>query len=137
MKEITSSKDVLAYTKFEHSGVEYCSTVDELNGGRVLLYIIDPKGVDFLKSYFPNIKITTIFVSVYYDLILERAEKRGDIIDDVYRRLEYEANVFDPFFFDNNYDYYIDNTKPIGVTYKQVDDIMLEVLGDMAYANKY
>ena len=69
-----------AYT--EIGEYKYFTTVDQLEAMLVehgcLLYVIDPNGIEFLKSKMPDKRIVIIYINVPRLICKQRAEARGD-----------------------------------------------------------
>jgi guanylate kinase len=79
--EMLEVGQVAAYT--EINGYRYWSTIDQLYTNDI--YIIDPSGVEVLKSLnLPNLRIVSVYINVPEDIRKERAKSRGDNMS-VYR----------------------------------------------------
>ena len=129
MKEILNTESIVAYVKFPKTEIEYCATLESIKSG-VAVYIIDPNGVEWLKTN--GCVKDTEFFSVYVDLsedeIIKRAKDRGDKVSDIEARLNSERDIFDNFKASKGYDYLIDNSGSYEDLIKQVDEIMRESL---------
>ena len=111
--EIRNKEKVVAYTKIESPksgvpGYEYCATYDECLKSDI--YIIDPAGVDYLQTHFPEIQLSIIYVHADKDVRKMRAlrrDPRGEKkFDDRYAN-EHEA--FQKFMDDGNWNFLIEN----------------------------
>ena len=79
--EMLEANQVAAYT--EINGYRYWSTIEQLYINDI--YIIDPSGVEVLKSLnLPNLRIVSVYINVPEDIRKERAKSRGDDMN-VYR----------------------------------------------------
>lgn len=80
-QEMSEMGQVAAYT--EINGCRYWSTIDQLYTNDI--YIIDPSGVEVLKSLnLPNLRIVSVYINVPEDIRRERAKSRGDDMN-IYR----------------------------------------------------
>jgi guanylate kinase len=97
--------NMVAYTKI--GDYEYFATKQQVEDAD--LYIIDPTGIDYLKSNIKNVKFITI--SIFIDTItrLARAEQRGDDVYSVSKRMISELKQFDKYYRNVDYDYLITN----------------------------
>ena len=73
-KEKMETEHILAYTKIDEN--EYFATVEAINDSN--LYIIDPKGIKYLKENFRNIRTKVIYIMTDNELRMERARKRDN-----------------------------------------------------------
>ena len=131
MQRILIEENVLAYTKFPKTGIEYCATMEALKEG-ISSYIVDPNGVKYFKDKIylsdEDIRYFTIFVDLDEELIIGRALQRGDDIDKVVERLDSERGMFDSFKDSCEYDYYINNKGSLDMLKASVDSIMAKEL---------
>jgi guanylate kinase len=98
--------EFVAYTKI--GKFEYFSTMKQLLESDI--YIIDPKGVKYLKSKINNIKIITIYINVPEEERLDRAlHIRKDNKEEVDKRFKAEKDQFDEFKLNAAFDYSICN----------------------------
>ena len=70
--EFDKLKDKIAYTEFD--GNEYCATKEQLDNSDI--YIIDPKGVEFLKEKYNNDVLRVIFIKACGSVRYERMKAR-------------------------------------------------------------
>ena len=69
----------------------------ELEKGDYLIVIVDPDGYTSLRNYLGNNKVVPIYIKVPEEQLKTRALKRGDLEDEVTRRLEDDKKKFLPF----------------------------------------
>ena len=123
MNKLKEDKDnILAYTIFDKTNVEYCASVKGLDADGVYIYIIDPKGLSDLleKKNIPTLqKVYTIGLYCDEEVIKKHALGRGDTIEKIEERLDSEREQFDNFF--NT------TTEPVINTDKPLEDIFMEV----------
>lgn len=112
MNEILKTEKVLAYTKSDKTGIQYCSTIEAMTSD-TMVYIINPEGIKWFKENgcFDDVDFFSIYVDLDEDIIIERAMKRGDDIKDIKSRLDSERDDMDSFKETNGYDYIIDNSE--------------------------
>lgn len=101
------NSQILAYTKIGETGYEYFVTKEDLHGAN--LYIIDPKGIEYLKSHNPDINIKVIYIWISEDTRLSRASKRSDFNTAFEKRNKDESEQFDRFEKDEKWDIKIEN----------------------------
>lgn len=91
-EEFDTLGEMCAYT--EYNGYRYGVTreiVDESD-----IYVIDPPGVEYMyQNYHGNKGIVTIGLNVSETIRALRMMKRGDTIDQILKRIELDAKVFD------------------------------------------
>lgn len=89
------TEHILAYT--EINGIEYFSTIEALNDSN--LYIIDPKGIRYIKDHFPKLKIKVIYIMTDNNIRLQRAKLRDnkDFINNFEKRNLSEDDQFTEF----------------------------------------
>lgn len=102
MDKLIESKEIIAFT--EISGYRYCAVVEDLLYDEII-YIIDPKGLKYLKDNFRH-KYNIITVELWADdsVIDERIKLRGDDWDTYIRRSESEKRDFNRFHKSGEYD---------------------------------
>ena len=107
-EEVCKYKDeIIAYTKIGE--YEYFSTMPQLLESDI--YIIDPNGVEYLKSKTKDIDIVTIYINVSEEERKYRALAiRKDMLHEVEKRFEAERLQFDKFKLSAKFDYSISNT---------------------------
>lgn len=127
MAKILLEENVLAYTKFPKTGIEYCATIESVSEG-ISSYIVDPNGVKYFKDKVylsdEDIDYFTVFVDLSEELIIERAQQRGDNIEDIKARLDSERDMFDEYKNSYEYDYYINNNGTLKELKSSVDAIL-------------
>ena len=98
-EEFDKLTDILAYTEF--CGNRYCATAEQVNEND--LYVIDPKGVEYLKSHYSGTKtVKVIFinseVSARYERMVARAKSGGasheEAVDSALKRISNDAHEF-------------------------------------------
>lgn len=78
-----------------YNGYRYGVTSDMIDENDI--YVIDPPGVRFLKSkYHGKKRVVTIGLEISETVRALRMMKRGDSLDDILRRIEVDAEWFDP-----------------------------------------
>ena len=114
IKDIMTNRpdDVVAYTKISQdlfsSGYEYLATIDELDKGNI--YIIDPHGIEYLRSKFGDIyEIIAIYIYAPLEIRRKRAKNRSDYTAEFAKRVENESVQFDHYYRHKKYDYIIYN----------------------------
>ena len=126
MEELKNNASIIAYTKNEVSGIQYCATLESIKSD-ICVYIINPNGIDYMrKNNFND------FVSIYVDCkdskIIIRGTKRGDSILKLSERLSLEKEEWENFRDTKQYDYYIDNSGSYDDLVSQVDRVMNDIL---------
>lgn len=85
--------ELCAYT--EYNGFRYGVTSDIIDQSDI--YVIDPPGVCYMKEHYKGSKhIVTIGLEISETVRALRMMKRGDTIPDILRRIEIDADWFDP-----------------------------------------
>lgn len=100
--------DFVAYTKIGE--YEYFSTKQQLLDSDI--YIIDPNGVEYLKSKVNdiNIKIVVIYINVSEEDRYIRAKNiRKDNENEIEKRFKAERNQFNKFKLNGDFDYSVSN----------------------------
>lgn len=128
MSKLVERDDVIAYTKFPKTEVEYCAILGSVDSDKAV-YIITPDGVSWFKEHCKDMDLE--FVSVYVDLpedmIINRALERGDSEIKISERLDSEREQFDNYKKNKEYDYLVDNSCSLEQTILQVDNIMRSI----------
>lgn len=120
-EEVSQYKDnIVAYTKI--GKYEYFSTSDQLYDNDI--YIIDPNGVEYLKSKMCDINIVAIYINVDKSIRLYRAlTLRKDNLKAVEERFNSEKKMFDEFKLNARFDYSIPN-KDLEKSYEILKNII-------------
>lgn len=122
--EVEQYRDnMIAYTKIGE--YEYFATKDQLHDSDI--YIIDPQGVEYLKSKSKDIRLVTIFINVSVDERIHRAVERGDRAEAIIKRIFAEEEQFSEFKETANFDYSVCN-KDFNKAYEIVEFIMRKEL---------
>ena len=74
------------------------------------IYVIDPKGVEYIQQHFPDIELFQLYVYCNDDIAMERARKRGDDMNVYVSRHLDESPMFNDYFNRGMYDKVIDNS---------------------------
>ena len=107
-QEMFNAGRVAAYT--EINGYKYWCTVDQLYSTDI--YIIDPIGVEVLKSLnLPNLRIISIYINVPEEIRKQRAQSRGDDMNVYRNRSLSERQQFRDMKKNMTVDYVIPNTE--------------------------
>lgn len=121
MNNILNTQTVLAYTKNDKTGIEYCATLESLPSD-TCVYIINPDGIRWLKEHNNNsYHLICVYVDLSEDQIIERGKLRGDDPDTLRLRLESERKEFDEYRDSHDYDCIIYNDKDLSNLYTQID----------------
>lgn len=128
MTEIIRNNTVIAYTKNDITGIEYCATLEALQGD-INVYIINPDGVRWLKQHHQAnlFDLTVIYVDLPEEEIIRRGRLRGDNEEILQTRLASERNEFDVAKMNKEYDYYICNSKDQQYLYDELDKIIKNI----------
>lgn len=112
MDDLEKRDDILAWTKFDRTGIRYCASTKDLDDDGVYTYILNPNGIKWLREHY---KGKAEIISLYFDLsetaIIRRALIRGDIREVVEDRLDSEREQFDAFKESGKFDALIDSSK--------------------------
>ena len=113
-----------AYTKIGE--YEYFTTFDQLCDPKIKFYIIDPVGVQFLKSVFKYRPIYVIYVNIDSAIAFKRGMERGDDKNAYLVRAASEDMQFSEFAINQDYDFMIMN---YDFTYsiEQITDFIYDV----------
>lgn len=98
-------ENILAYTKI--GKYEYFSTKEKLGDSN--FYIIDPKGIKYLKENNTDLNIKTIYISIPDNIREERCKSRSDYETAYKKRCESENEQFTEFEQSMQWDCYIEN----------------------------
>lgn len=123
MKELMERDDVIAYTKNEETGIEYCA-VGGLKKDEHLVYIINPEGIYWFNENNSNIEMYSIYIDTNELDIIERGKNRGDNPIVLQARLNSERDEFNKFRDSHKYDYYVSNNKTIEHLYQEIDGFL-------------
>jgi guanylate kinase len=107
---LIQNNTVIAYTKIGE--YEYCALLEDI--GDNAIYIIDPKGIEYLKQNFKD-KIKLKIIYVYCDEYIRkaRASTRSDFKDAWEKRNKDEDVQFTEFESNRQWDLLIDNSKSV------------------------
>lgn len=117
MERIKREESIFAYTKIEDKnksdadGYEYCTTLESLKDD-VFLYIIDPNGIEYIRSHqnlLDAVELLVLYIYVPYEIRYERARNsRSDFSKFETRSLQEKAQ-FEKARENVNYDLIVDN----------------------------
>ena len=123
MKEICDAGDLIAYTRNEQTGIEYCATARNLPA-EDMVYIINPDGIRWFRENGAGIKMVEIYVDLSEEEIINRGVGRNDNLIILTTRLASEREEFDRYKESGGYNYLIDNSSDLKHLYSEVDRIM-------------
>lgn len=104
----TRTDDIVAYTQIGENGYRYCALTDDLDKSDI--YIIDPKGIEYLKDNFEyRYNIVIIYIDASYTTRKNRVLSRGDDLETFVTRQNNESSMFREFRREREYNYIIDN----------------------------
>lgn len=83
------------YTKNRKEPYIYAVNKDDLLPFEDSILIIDPLGVREIKDYLGKDFVTTIYLDVSEETIIERAQRRGDSKEEIQRRLTTDRPLFE------------------------------------------
>jgi guanylate kinase len=128
MAKTIHNNTVIAYTKNDITGIEYCATLEALQGD-INVYIINPDGVRWLKEHNKDnlFDLTVIYIDLPEEEIIQRGRLRGDNEEILQTRLASERNEFDTAKANKEYDYYICNSKDQQYLYDELNKIMKNI----------
>ena len=125
MDAIIVDKDsLLAFTQFPETGYRYCATTKSISDDKVMSYIIDPAGLEWLRENRPDVRIIAICTELEDDMIIERAKNRGDDPEAIAARLSSESDMFDSFINTGSYNAKIYTGTSVEEIYEKVDSIL-------------
>lgn len=113
--------DIFAYTEID--GYAYFTVKQQFRDDELVVYIIDPRGVEDLKK--AGIKSKSLYVDCPEETILARASERGTDSGVVTSRLASERSMFDTFKNAQEYDAYVNNIESVDVLLASVDTCMI------------
>lgn len=104
---ILKTENILAYTKI--GDIEYFATLESLNGSN--LYIIDPKGIEYIKSKFPDLNYKVVYIHTSTECRMNRAKERDskDFFEAFEKRNNSEDEQFTNFENNNQWDLLLEN----------------------------
>lgn len=110
---IRKNNKICAYTKIEKSssgskGYEYCATLEDVQNAD--LYIIDPSGIDYLETHFPEIPLLIIYIEASKEIRKARALSRDFTQEQAFEaRYANEHDEFERFYNNGAWNYVIIN----------------------------
>ena len=106
-QNVLDNQTVIAYTKIGE--YEYCATLEDIEQDSI--YVIDPNGLEYLKTNFGN-ELDIITVYIYCDDSARkiRSIMRQDLVADWEKRNKAEDRQFMEFEADRKWDVIIDNS---------------------------
>lgn len=110
---IRATEKICAYTKIEKSnsgsvGYEYCATLEDVQSAD--LYIIDPNGIDYLETHFPEISLLIIYIDASKEIRKARALSRDKSQEKAFEaRYDNEHEQFERFRNNGAWDYVVVN----------------------------
>lgn len=106
-KNIMEKEQVIAYTKIGE--IEYFATIEALNGSNV--YIIDPKGLTYLREHCGNLHLLVIYIETMDSIRMKRAQKRdnADFLAAFEKRNAAENDQFTEFEKSKDWDWKVEN----------------------------
>ena len=81
--EFDNLQDIIAYT--DYNNYRYCATAEQANNSDV--YVIDPAGIDYLKTHYKGKPIKIINITSPVHTKINRMEQRGDAFNKIMERL--------------------------------------------------
>lgn len=122
MSNVLKEKTIIAYTKNNKTGIEYCAALEALPSN-ICVYIINSDGVKWSKEHNKHnlFNLICVYVDLAEDEIIKRGLLRGDNPDTLRIRLESEREEFDAYKNSKEYDFLITNDKDLQYLYHQVD----------------
>ena len=107
MDELVNIEDFIAYTKI---GPYRYGAISRDCDADTMVYIIDPKGIEWFKEYGPkNVEYITIFLHVPLIERMRRCKNRSDYEISFMKRNEAEKDMFEDFMLNGDWDYIIRN----------------------------
>lgn len=129
--KIKESTLVAAYTKIEAKnpqtpGYEYCALLKDIEDADI--YIVDPNGIEYLQSKFPDLVLTIIYINACKDVRKRRAVARDSKGEQAFEdRYQNEHEQFSEFLNAYKYDYLIVNENiSKEELFKTVDNILID-----------
>lgn len=139
-EKLTHPENICAYTKIGDTGFHYCVDTALLNSmkGDVIFYIIDPKGIEFLKNFKGNdcvYDIVPVVVSASDEIRRNRAIKRNGESVAYDKRTQDEKEMSDAFEHDpSNYEYRVVNNGEMQDAVAELERITKRICRDYARA---
>lgn len=127
MAELLKTENIIAYTKNDITGIEYCA-IEDKSLGKDFVYIINPEGIKWFEENNSSTELYSIYVDLDEESIIARGNLRGDDPAVLSKRLYSERDEFDNFKNSNLYDYLLVNDKDL-VHLHQAADCFLNALG--------
>lgn len=127
--EILKNKNnIAAYT--EINGYKYFTTVDSLMKANI--YVIDPKGIEYLRSQHPEINLRVINIRCDRGVNQDHANIRQDDKEAFTKRFEAESEQFDWFEREGQYDLLIWNNGSLDELRELADKVAEAYLNDIS-----
>ena len=82
------------YTVYRDEPYSYAMNKDDVFPFEDRIIILDPPGLQALRDEVGYQNVTSVFINAPIDLLLDRAEERGDSVDEVHRRLHADRDLF-------------------------------------------
>lgn len=128
MAAICATEHVIAYTINDKTGIEYCATAESITDKNIV-YIINPKGIEYLKEHLPEgFQLAIMYCNLSETKIKDRVLGRGDNEIIFNTRLLSEREEFDTFYDNHEYDVVIDTSQSKEEVYKQVDAFLRNIV---------
>ena len=126
--EILKDRDrIAAYT--EINGYKYFTTIDSLM--RANIYVIDPNGIEYLRSQHPEVTLKVINIRCDRGVNQDHANIRRDDEEAFKKRFEAESEQFDRFEKEEQYDLLIWNNGSLDELREQADKLANEYISDI------
>lgn len=127
--EILKNKNnIAAYT--EINGYKYFTTVDSLMKANI--YVIDPKGIEYLRSQHPEINLRVINIRCDKGVNQSHTNIRKDNEETFKKRFEAESERFDRFEKEGQYDLLIWNNGSLDELRELADKVAEAYLNDIS-----
>lgn len=121
-------ENIAAYT--EINGYKYFTTVDSLM--KANLYVIDPNGIEYLRSQHPEINLRVINIRCDRGVNQDHANIRRDDKEAFAKRFEAESEQFDRFEKEGQYDLLIWNNGSLDELRELADKVAEAYLNDIS-----
>jgi len=136
MQKIKDDGKMIAYTKNDKTGYEYCATTTDLKSDKFYTYIINPEGFRYFlaNNDISDIFYYVIFVDCSEESLFERGKERKEKEEVFKKRIESEREEFDYFRdYQSSYIDYFINTDIVSKDemIEAVDDIVSDI--DLEY----
>lgn len=119
-------QNLIAYTKNDQTGIEYCATAEALNY-QDMTYIINPDGIRWFQENGADLDYRIIALSLDETEQRRRALLRGDKPEVLEQRIQSEREEFDDFLAhpqENHIDLIIDAAQPKALMFLQVSQFL-------------